>query len=146
SYIKPVGFGNMGFALPSAIASSLIDPERPVLALIGDGSLGMSLGELETLARVGGRVCVVVFNDASYGNIRQEQELHFGRTVGVDFQPVDFGAVARGMGLDGEVVNDLHILRERVEEALRGDKPVLLDVPLDRDINAWTFPAFAEYS
>lgn len=146
SYIKPVGFGNMGFALPSAIASSLIDSERPVLALIGDGSLGMSLGELETLARVGGRVCVVVFNDASYGNIRQEQELHFGRTVGVDFKPVDFAAVARGMGVDGEVVSDLATLKDRVEAALRGDRPVVLDVPLDRDVNAWTFAAFAEYS
>lgn len=146
SYIKPVGFGNMGFALPSAIASSLIDSERPVLALIGDGSLGMSLGELETLARVGGRVCVVVLNDASYGNIRQEQELHFGRTVGVDFNPVDFAAVARGMGVDGEVVSDLATLKDRVDAALRGDRPVVLDVPLDRDVNAWTFAAFAEYS
>lgn len=145
SYIKPVGFGNMGFALPSAIASTLIDAERPVLALIGDGSLGMSLGELETLARVGGRVCVVVFNDASYGNIRQEQELHFGRTVGVDFNPVDFAAVARGMGVDGEVVSDLTTLKDRVKAALRGDRPVVLDVPLDRGVNAWTFPAFTEF-
>ncbi|MEJ1922749.1 thiamine pyrophosphate-binding protein [Microbacterium sp. KHB019] len=146
SYIKPVGFGNMGFALPSAIASTLIDAERPVLALIGDGSLGMSLGELETLARVGGRICVVVLNDASYGNIRQEQELHFGRTVGVDFNPVDFAAVARGMGVDGEVVSDLTTLKDRVGAALRGDRPVVLDVPLDRDVNAWTFPPFAEFS
>ncbi len=145
SYIKPVGFGNMGFALPSAIAATVIDPKRPVLAFIGDGSLGMSLGELETLARVGGPVCIVVFDDASYGNIRQEQELHFGRTTGVDFGPVDFAAVARGMGVDGEIVTDLATLRDRVGAALRGDHPVLLDVPLDREVNAWTFPGFAEY-
>jgi acetolactate synthase-1/2/3 large subunit len=147
TYIKPVGFGNMGFALPSAIAASTIDPQRPVLALIGDGSLGMSLGELETLARVGGRVCLVVLNDASYGNIRQEQELHFnGRTIGVDFAPVDFGAVARGMGIAGEVVPDLATLTRRVSEALTGaEGPVLLDVPLDRGANAWTHHAFVPY-
>jgi len=146
TYIKPVGFGNMGFALPSAIASAVIDPERPVLALIGDGSMGMSLGDLETLARVGGRVCIVVLNDSSYGNIRQEQELHFnGRTIGVDFTTVDFGAVARGMGLDGDVVSDLATLRERVGAALRGSAPVVLDVPLDRSENAWTHHAFVEY-
>jgi acetolactate synthase-1/2/3 large subunit len=127
TYIKPVGFGNMGFALPSAIAASLLNPTRPVLALIGDGSLGMSMGELETLARVGGKICIIVLNDSSYGNIRQEQVLHFnGRTIGVDFGHVDFGAVARGMGVDGEVITDL-------------------DVPIDRDVNAWTFPSFAPY-
>jgi len=146
SYIKPVGFGNMGFALPSAIAASVIDPDRPVLALIGDGSLGMSLGELETLARVGGRVCVVVLNDASYGNIRQEQELHFGgRTIGVDFGHVDFGVVATGMGVTGEVVSDLDVLCKRVADVLSGNGPALIDVPLDRDANAWTFPAFSPY-
>lgn len=147
TYIKPVGFGNMGFALPSSIAAAVLDPERPVLALIGDGSLGMSLGELETLARVGGKVCIVVLNDASYGNIRQEQELHFnGRTIGVDFGPVDFAEVARGMGLDGEVIPDLATLTRRVRDALTtGTSPVVLDVPLDRNANAWTYPAFVPY-
>ncbi|WP_329386660.1 thiamine pyrophosphate-binding protein [Streptomyces sp. NBC_01716] len=143
SYIKPVGFGNMGFALPSAIAASLIDPARPVLALIGDGSLGMSMGEIETLARVGGNVCVVVLNDSSYGNIRQEQELHFdGRTTGVDFGTVDFGMVARAMGVDGEVVTGLAALRQRVADAFAAGTPVILDVPIDRAANAWTFPSF----
>ncbi|MFE3602819.1 thiamine pyrophosphate-binding protein [Streptomyces sp. NPDC059142] len=143
SYIKPVGFGNMGFALPSAIAASLIDPQRPVLALIGDGSLGMSLGEIETLARVGGNVCVVVLNDSSYGNIRQEQELHFdGRTTGVDFGTVDFGMVARAMGVPGEVVTGLAALRQRVADAFAAGTPVILDVPIDREVNAWTFPSF----
>ncbi|GAA1869104.1 thiamine pyrophosphate-binding protein [Asanoa iriomotensis] len=146
TYIKPVGFGNMGFALPSAIAATLIDPDRPVLALIGDGSLGMSLGELETLARVGGKVCVVVLNDSSYGNIRQEQVLHFnGRTIGVDFHTVDFGTVARGMGVDGEVITSLDALCQRVRKVLDGNTPAVLDVPIDRDVNAWTFPAFAPY-
>lgn len=143
TYIKPVGFGNMGFALPGAIAASLIDPTRPVIALIGDGSLGMSLGELETLARVGGPVVIVVFNDSSYGNIRQEQELHFhGRTTGVDFLEVDFGAVARAMGVEGEVVRDLGTLRERVSKALAGSTPAVFDVPISRDVNAWTYPGF----
>jgi acetolactate synthase-1/2/3 large subunit len=106
----------------------------------------MSLGELETLARVGGRVCLVVLNDSSYGNIRQEQVLHFnGRTIGVDFGPVDFGAVARGMGVPGAVVTDLDDLRKRVAETLDQGTPAVFDVPIDRDVNAWTFPAFAPY-
>lgn len=145
-YIKPVGFGNMGFALPGAIASVAGAPERPVLALIGDGSLGMSLGELETLARVGGPVVVVVLNDSSYGNIRQEQVLHFdGRTVGVDFQDVDFAQVARGMGLKGVRVTDQESLVNAVREGFSSGAPLVVDVVLDREANAWTYGAFTPY-
>lgn len=146
SYIKPVGFGNMGFAVPAAVAAATLDPQRPVLVLVGDGSLGMSLGELETIARVGGRVCIVVFNDAGYGNIRQEQIVHFGgRTIGVDFGQSDFALVAQGMGVAGERVTDLETLATRVRAALTGDAPVLLDVLIDQDVNAWTYPAFRPY-
>ncbi|ALE73788.1 acetolactate synthase [Pseudonocardia sp. EC080610-09] len=142
-YIKPVGFGNMGFALPAAIASVADDPERPVLALIGDGSLGMSLGEIETLARVGGPVCLVVLNDSSYGNIRQEQELHFdGRTIGVDFGQVDFARVAEGMGVPGRRVTTVEELVDAVKSAFASGRPALVDVVLDRAANAWTYEAF----
>ncbi|MFI6347848.1 thiamine pyrophosphate-binding protein [Streptomyces sp. NPDC050560] len=145
-YVKPVGFGNMGFALPASIASVAAEPTRPVLALIGDGSLGMSLGELETLARQGGPVCLVVLNDASYGNIRQEQELHFeGRTIGVDFGDVDFAAVARGMGIEATRVTDVDGLVAAVRGAFAGDRPCLVDVVLDRAASAWTYPAFVAH-
>src|SRR5699024_9550726 len=143
-YIKPVGFGNMGFALPAAIASVAAAPSRPVLALIGDGSLGMSLGELETLARIGGPVVIVVFNDSSYGNIRQEQVLHFdGRTLGVDFGAVNLGQVAQGMGLKGLRVNELSVLRAEGEAAFAAGEPAVIDVVLARTPDAWTYPAFA---
>lgn len=145
-YIKPVGFGNMGFALPATVASVVDDATRPVLALIGDGSLGMSLGELETLARAGGPAVVVVLNDSSYGNIRQEQVLHFdGRTIGVDFLDVDFAQVARGMGLDGVRVTDVDALVAAVRDGFASGRPLLVDVVLDRAADAWTYPAFAPH-
>lgn len=146
-YIKPVGFGNMGFSLPAAIASVVDDPTRPVLALIGDGSLGMSLGELETLARAGGPVVIVVLNDSSYGNIRQEQVLHFdGRTIGVDFHDVDFAQVARGMGLEAVRVTDVDALVDAVRDGYASGRPVVVDVVLDREANAWTYPAFVPHN
>lgn len=146
SYIKPVGFGNMGFAVPAGIAAATIDPERPVLVLVGDGSLGMSLGELETVKRVGGRVCIVVMNDASYGNIRQEQIVHFeGRTIGVDYALSDYSDVAAAFGITARRARSLSDLADGVRDALRGDEPVLLDALIDREINAWTYPAFRPY-
>jgi acetolactate synthase-1/2/3 large subunit len=145
-YIKPVGFGNMGFALPASIASVAAHPDRPVLALIGDGSLGMSLGELETLARIGGPIVLVVLNDASYGNIRQEQVLHFnGRTVGVDFGDVDFAQVATGMGVAAKRVTEIDDLVATVAEAFTTGRPYLVDVALDRAASAWTYPAFVPF-
>lgn len=145
-YMKPVGFGNMGFALPATVAAIVDDPARPVLALIGDGSLGMSLGELETLARVGGPAVLVVLNDSSYGNIRQEQVLHFdGRTIGVDFGDVDFAQVARGMGVEGVRVTDVESLVAAVRDGFASGAPLLVDVVLDREADAWTYPAFAPF-
>ncbi|MFC5831156.1 thiamine pyrophosphate-binding protein [Nonomuraea insulae] len=146
TYLKPVGFGNMGFSVPAAIAAAVTDPTRPVLVLVGDGSLGMTLAELETLVRVGGRVCVVVLNDEGYGNIRQEQIVKYGpRTIGVDFGPADYAQVARGLGLSARRVTDLDELAARVGETLAGETPALFDVPIDPEVNAWTYPAFRKY-
>lgn len=145
SFYKPVGFGNMGFALPAAVASVVDDPDRPVVVLVGDGSLGMSLGELETLARVGGRVCVVVMNDSGYGNIRQEQTVFHGadRHVGVDFLDVDFAQVARGLGVRSHRVDCVEGLVDLVAGTLGdGGGPALIDVVMDPVESAWTYGPF----
>jgi acetolactate synthase-1/2/3 large subunit len=89
---------------------------------------------------------VVVLNDASYGNIRQEQIVHFeGRTVGVDYTVTDFGVVSSALGIPGSRVQGLAELARGAREALSGDHPVLLDVLIDREVNAWTYPAFRPY-
>lgn len=145
-YIKPVGFGNMGFAVPAAVAAATQDPDRPILVLVGDGSLGMTLAELETVARVGGRIAIVVLNDAGYGNIRQEQIVKYGqRTIGVDFGPVRYAKAASALGIMGETTADLSTIGELVSSALAKGPPCLLDVAIDRTVDAWTFPAFQRY-
>jgi acetolactate synthase-1/2/3 large subunit len=148
TYIKPAGFGNMGFAVPAAIGAHLASPGTPIIAFVGDGSLGMSLGELETLAREGIPAIVVVLNDSGYGNIRQEQIVHYGgdRTIGVDFGDVDFATVARGCGVDGERVRDVESLAAAVRKGLAADGAYLIDVVIDPTVNAWTFPPFRPYT
>jgi acetolactate synthase I/II/III large subunit len=145
-YMKPVGFGNMGFGVPAAIAAKLQKPERPVIAFVGDGSLGMTLGELETIAREELALCIVVMNDRSYGNIRQEQIVHYGgRTIGVDFSDVDYAAIARASGLAGVRVDDARALSKAIQEALSRPKPTLVEAMIDRDVNAWTYPSFRRF-
>ena len=62
--------GAMGYGLPAAIAAALVHRDRPVVALVGDGGLAMTMAELETAVREGARVVVVVFDNERYGTIR----------------------------------------------------------------------------
>jgi acetolactate synthase-1/2/3 large subunit len=147
TYLKPVGFGNMGFAVPAAVGVSVVAPDTPIVAFVGDGSLGMSLGELETLARERTNAVIVVMNDSGYGNIRQEQVVHYGdgRTIGVDFGDVDYAGVARACGVDAVRVTDEAALREAVANAVATPGPFVVEVVQDPAINAWTYPLFASY-
>jgi acetolactate synthase-1/2/3 large subunit len=146
TYLKPVGFGNMGFAVPAAIGAGVVSPGTPVVAFVGDGSLGMTLGELETLAREQTPACIVVMNDGGYGNIRQEQLIHYGdRTIGVDFGEVDYAAVARACGVDATRVTTEEALDEAVTHAIGRSGPYLVEVLIDPGVNAWTFPLFRQF-
>jgi acetolactate synthase-1/2/3 large subunit len=146
TYLKPVGFGNMGFAVPAAVGAGVVAPDTPIVAFVGDGSLGMSLGELETLAREQTNACVVVMNDSGYGNIRQEQLVHYGdRTIGVDFAEVNYADVAKACGVDAVRVTDDSGLGDAVRSAIGRPGPFLVEAVIDPDVNAWTFPLFQQY-
>lgn len=141
SYMKPVGYGNMGFGLPGAIAAKLCRPAETVFALVGDGSLGMALAEIETAVRLRTPLTLVVMNDLAYGNIRQEQLVKFGpRSLGVDLGETDYAAVARAMGADGERVDRPEQLTAALERGVRADRLYLLDVRIDPEENVWRTP------
>lgn len=140
-FMKPVGFGNMAFALPAAIATKLALPERRVVVLIGDGSLGMSLAELETATREGADIGLVIMNDLAYGNIKQEQLMKHGpRYVGVDFTDVSYVDIARAMGGSGEKVCHPAELRGALERCIERGGVRVLDVRIDGDESVWDGP------
>jgi acetolactate synthase I/II/III large subunit len=146
TYLKPVGFGNMGFALPAAIGAKLTNPERAVVALIGDGSLGMTLAELETVVREDVPITIVLLNDLGYGNIRQEQEMKYGkRLIGVDFGDVDYVAIARGFGIESASVTDPGDVRDAVEIALKSGGAYLVDIRIDPELSVWRHPLFQAF-
>ena len=91
--------GAMGYALPAAIGAAVAMPDRPVVALAGDGGFAMLMAELETAVRERARLTVLVFDNAMYGTIRMHQEIsHPGRVVATDLGPIDFAAVAEACG------------------------------------------------
>ncbi|MCM3759900.1 thiamine pyrophosphate-binding protein [Alkalihalobacillus oceani] len=143
SYMKPVGFGNMAFSIPAAIAAKLEQPERQVVCLVGDGGLGMSLGELETAKRTNANIIVVCMNDRAYGNIKQEQIRDFGpskRHIGVDFVDWDFAAVSKALNGDGERVSNVEDLKAAFARAKKANNLYLIDVQIDPDVSVWTKP------
>ena len=123
------GLATMGFALPAAIAAALARPDHPVVCMVGDGGLAMTLAELETLARLRLPVTVVVFDDAALSLIEVKQKPGQGGSSAVRFAPVDYAQVASAMGLDSAVANTA----ADVTSLLAGgwDRPRLIDARID---------------
>jgi acetolactate synthase-1/2/3 large subunit len=126
------GLATMGFALPAAIAAGLVRPGRRVVCLTGDGGLGMCLAELETLARLGLPVTVVVFDDAALSLIAVKQRPGgHGGAGAVSYRDVDFAAVAAGLGVPAERVDTPGALRAALARAAAADGPRLVDAVVD---------------
>ncbi len=128
-------YATMGFALPAAIAASLARPGTPVVCFTGDGGLGMVLNELETVARLGLPIIVVVFNDATLSLIAAKQHpVNHGGSLAVDFTRTDFASVARGCGMKAETIDDVPTYDEALRAAFASGQPTLLDVRVDRSV------------
>ena len=127
--------GAMGYGLPAAIAAALVHRDRPAVALVGDGGLGMTLAELETAVRERARVIVVVFDNQRYGTIRMWQERRgSGQGVATELGPVDFAAIARACGARGAVVERDDEFEPALRQALVAERPSVIQVALDQ---AW---------
>lgn len=128
------GLATMGGALPSAIASALAEPDRPVVAFTGDGGLMMCAAELGTAVQAGCRnLVVVVFNDAAMSMIEVKQRRRQLPLRGMDYAPADFAAVAHGFGCAGIRVETADELAPAMREAFGAGRPVLMDVAIDRE-------------
>jgi acetolactate synthase I/II/III large subunit len=128
--IIPRGYGGLGYALPGVLGAKLARPQATVVGLVGDGSFGMSAGELETIARLGLPVTLLHFNNACFGWIKVSQQLlHEGRYFGVDFSAdTDYAAIARGFGLRGVRIEAAKDVEPALQEALNSDQPSFIDI------------------
>ena len=124
--------GAMGYALPAAIGAAIASPERPVVALAGDGGFAMLMAELETAVREGTRLTALVFDNAMYGTIRMHQEeAHPGRTVATDLGRIDFAAVAEACGARAWRVDRDADVDSALAEALDADGVGLIHLHTD---------------
>jgi acetolactate synthase I/II/III large subunit len=125
--------GAMGYGLPAAIAASLVHRDRPVVALVGDGGLAMTMAELETAVREHARVIVMVFDNERYGTIRMWQDRRgTGSEIGTELGPVDFAAIGRAMGARGVRVESDAEFEPALRQALAETRSTVIQLALDR--------------
>ncbi len=139
SFISSGGLGTMGFGFPAAIGAKFGRPDRTVIDIAGDGSLQMTMFEMPTAVDYDKPVVIANLNNGYLGMVRQWQELfHEKRYSGVDLSSgPDFVKLAESYGAVGIRVTEEREVRPALEEALHTDKPVLVDIMVDREANVW---------
>ncbi|MDN5796581.1 MAG: 5-guanidino-2-oxopentanoate decarboxylase [Intrasporangium sp.] len=128
SFLYPVGFGTLGYGLPAAIGAKVAHPDRPVVALLGDGGVMFTVAELATAAGLGQPLPVVIVDNSGYGEIRNEMIDRDDPVRAVTFPAPDFAALGRALGCHGVTVTAASSLADAVREALAADTTTVIHV------------------
>ncbi len=133
--IIPRAHGGLGYAIPGVVGAAYARPDRRVVGMTGDGSFGMSVGELETITRLGLPIVLIQCNNGSFGWIKELQHLyHDDRYFSVDFNPVDYAGIARGFGFQARQIVDPEEVEPALAEALADGRPWFLDIVTESQI------------
>lgn len=127
----PNGFCSMGFALPGAIAASIVHPNRKILAICGDGGFLMNSQEMETARRLNCQMTVMVWEDGGYGLIGWKQTNEFGKHTDLAFGNPDWVMLAKSFGWNGHRVDNSRDLQTILGGALNEEGPSLVVLPID---------------
>ena len=131
SYITSGYFATLGFALPTALGAKVGNPQRQVVAIIGDGGFGYASSELATAVQEGINAVTLVFNNSSLGASFADQETRFGgRVIGTRLHDPDFVKLAEAYGAQGVKLGSHKELGPALCEALKAEAPVVIEVPL----------------
>ncbi|MDR5876634.1 5-guanidino-2-oxopentanoate decarboxylase [Vreelandella gomseomensis] len=127
------GYGTLGYGLPAALGATLACPERPVVALVGDGGLQFVLGELAAARDLRRPVAVVIWNNHGYDEIRRYMAMHEIPQLGVDLAPPDFACLADAYTCRYKAVGGPASLGEALTHLDDENSPLLIEV----DAQAW---------
>ncbi len=129
------GFASMGFALPAAISAGMHNPDKNIIAAMGDAGFLMSVAELETAVRLKLPIVCIIFNDGGHGLISWKQKIKFGNEFGCRFGNPDFVKLAESFGAKGYKVNTDDELGPIIKDALSQEPPSIIDCPVDYSEN-----------
>jgi acetolactate synthase-1/2/3 large subunit len=140
--------GALGYALPAAVGAHFARPDHCVVALTGDGSFGFCAAELETIARVGGNVNVVLFNNGCYGWIRAAARFtHGSAPFATEFDSPDYVKLAEAFGIEAVRVAQTRDLKPVLKRALSSDRPTFIELKVESEdkrvppVPEWVEPA-----
>jgi 5-guanidino-2-oxopentanoate decarboxylase len=124
----PKGYGTLGYGLPAAIGAKLGAPERPVIALVGDGGLLYTVQEMAAAADEQIPVVVVLWNNEALGEIRDGFIARGIEPIATAPRPPDFLALARSFGWRAERAGDEAALKNQLQDALEAPGPTLIEL------------------
>jgi acetolactate synthase-1/2/3 large subunit len=143
--VIPRAHGGLGYAIPASIGAQYAAPDRRVICMTTDGSFGFSCGEFETATRLNLPIVYIQCSNDAFGWIKELQHLyHDDRYFGVDFNGVDYAAIARGFGLKSWSITDPAEIERTLQEALAHGGPAYINVVTESQITetppvaAWT--------
>jgi acetolactate synthase I/II/III large subunit len=134
--------GTLGSGFATALGAKVANPDRPVVAITGDGGFMFGVQELATAVQFNIGVVTLVFNNNAYGNVRRDQRERFdGRVVASDLVNPDFVKLAESFGVGAARVTSPETFRPALEKALADGGPYLIsiEVPRDSEVSPWAF-------
>lgn len=125
----------MGAGLPSAMLAKLINPDKKVISVCGDGGFMMNSQELETAVRLGLNMVVIILNDSSYGMIKWKQEGMGFDNFGLDYKNPDFVMYAESYGAKGHRPESDENFKDILNQCLNEDGVHVIDLAVDYSLN-----------
>jgi acetolactate synthase-1/2/3 large subunit len=136
--ISPGYQGTLGFSYATALGAKVACPDKPVVALVGDGGFLFTATELATAAQHGIGVIVVVFADEAFGNVKRMQEEDYGgRVIATELHNPDFVRFAESFGVAARRAQGPQALGEALRWAMAQPGPTLIEVPVPKFPNPW---------
>lgn len=138
SSITSGGLGTMGFCLPAAVGAKFGNPNKQVIAVIGDGGFQMTIQELGTILQTNIAVKVVILNNEFLGMVRQWQQLFFDKRYSqTEMINPDFVKIASGYGIDAQKVSKREDLDSAINKLLEAESGYVLEVRVEKEDNVF---------
>jgi thiamine pyrophosphate-dependent acetolactate synthase large subunit-like protein len=130
-WFHPLGFGTLGYAMPAAIGGQIACPDRPTIAIVGDGGFLFTMQELGTAVELGLPLPILVWNNDAFGQIAYGMNKRDIPELGVRQRNPDYLALARAFGADAVRPGSLAALTEAIGTAFSAKGPTLIEIRED---------------
>jgi len=131
TFMFPSGYGTLGFSLPVALGAKVAQPDKPVVAIIGDGGFQFTMAELATAVQFNLSVPIVIFDDSTYSAVKENQlKTREGRYLAVDLINPDFLKLADAYGVPACRPETPEALQQEIETALQRSGPTIINAPI----------------